>query len=169
MYSTADAKKIKLKETGARTNARHLFSDLSAKLTPTEAEILFNEGMTQAKVSAILKVPVKVEVIAQHEISGVIVRQVKIYAERPKNRHVTVYYAESVIPIGKNSNRFISIIRGKGMGIGQAINAMHTVQKRRIIDIYADETVISRNYSITGKGLFVLITEVFLKHAFKGR
>ncbi len=165
----ADAKKVKPKGKIANANTKHLLGGLSSELTPVEKEVLLNEGMTQAKVSAILKVPVKVEVIAQHDISGVIVRQVRIYAERPKGKKATVYIAESVIPVSKNSKRFISIIRSKGMGIGQAINAMHIAQKRRIIDVYADENIISRNYSITGKRLFVLITEMFQRRVLRGK
>ncbi|ASI13649.1 hypothetical protein Mia14_0322 [Candidatus Mancarchaeum acidiphilum] len=151
----------------AASGSEKILGDLSSKLTPTEREILLNEGMTQAKVSEILNLPVKVEVIAQHEISGVIMRQVRIYTEKANGMRATVYFAESVIPIGGNSDQFIAIMREKGMGIGQAINALHIAQKRQIIDVYADESVISRNYSIEGEGLFVLITEVFPRNVLK--
>ena len=149
------------------SNSEKLLGSLSSELTPVEKEILLNEEMTQTEVSNILKVPVKVEVIAQHELSDVIVRQVRIYAEQADGRHTTVYFAESVIPISMNSGQFIAIIREKNMGIGQAVKAMHITQNRNIIDLYADENVISRNYSIEGDKLFVLITEVFPRGVFK--
>ena len=151
----------------ATSDSERLLGGLSSELTSVEKEILLNESMTQTEVSAILKVPVKVEVIAQHELSDVIVRQVRIYAELADGRHATVYLAESVIPISRNSDQFIAIIREKGMGIGQAVKAMHIAQKRHIIDVYADENVISRNYSIEGEGLFVLITEMFPRNVLK--
>ncbi len=151
----------------AASDPAKFLGSLSSELTPTEKEILLNESMTQAEVSAILKVPVKVEVIAQLELSNVIVRQVRIYAEQSDGRRITVYLAESVIPIDRNSDQFIAVIRGKSMGIGQAVKAMHTTQKRHIIDVYADENVISRNYSIKGDGLFVLITEIFPRNVLK--
>ena len=149
------------------SNSEKLLGSLSYELTPVEKEILLNEEMTQTEVSNILKVPVKVEVIAQYELSDVIVRQVRIYAEQADGRHTTVYFAESVIPIGMNSDQFIAIVREKNMGIGQAVKAMHITQNRNIIDLYADENVISRNYSIEGDKLFVLITEVFPRGVFK--
>ena len=120
------------------SNFEKLLASLSSELTPVEKEILLNENMTQTEVSTILKVPVKVEVIAQHELSNVIVRQVRIYAERADGRHSTVYFAESVIPINMNSDQFITIIREKKMGIGQAVKATHIAQNRHIIDLYAD-------------------------------
>ncbi len=151
------------------SNFEKLLASLSSELTPVEKEILLNENMTQTEVSTILKVPVKVEVIAQHELSNVIVRQVRIYAERADGRHSTVYFAESVIPINMNSDQFITIIREKKMGIGQAVKATHIAQNRHIIDLYADENVISRNYSIEGDRLFILITEVFPRNVFKAK
>ena len=151
------------------SNFEKLLASLSSELTPVEKEILLNENMTQTEVSTILKVPVKVEVIAQHELSNVIVRQVRIYAERADGRHSTVYFAESVIPINMNSDQFITIIREKKIGIGQAVKATHIAQNRHIIDLYADENVISRNYSIEGDRLFILITEVFPRNVFKAK
>lgn len=151
------------------SNFEKLLASLSSELTPVEKEILLNENMTQTEVSTILKVPVKVEVIAQHELSNVIVRQVRIYAEQADGRHSTVYFAESVIPINMNSDQFITIIREKKMGIGQAVKATHIAQNRHIIDLYADENVISRNYSIEGDRLFILITEVFPRNVFKAK
>ena len=144
-----------------------ILDSLDSGITPVEKRILLNESMTQAEVSSILKVPVKVEVIAQHELSNVIVRQVRIYTEKAHGRRATVYFAESVIPISMNSDRFIAIIREKSVGIGQAVKAMNIAQKRHIIDLYADENVISRNYSIEGDKLFILITEVFPRNVFK--
>ena len=149
------------------SNSEKLLGSLSSELTPVEKEILLNENMTQTEVSTILKVPVKVEVIAQHELSNVIVRQVRIYAERADGERSTVYLAESVIPVSMNSDQFITIIREKSMGIGQAVKAMHITQNRHIIDLYADENVISRNYSIDGDKLFILITEVFPRSVLK--
>ena len=151
----------------AASDPEKFLGSLSSELTPVEKEILLNESMTQAEVSAILKVPVKVEVIAQHELSNVIVRQVRIYTERSDGRRITVYLAESVIPIDRNSDQFIAVIREKSIGIGQAVKGMHITQKRHIIDVYADENVISRNYSIEGDGLFVLITEIFPRNVLK--
>ena len=149
------------------SNSEKLLGSLSSELTPVEKEILLNENMTQTEVSTILKVPVKVEVIAQHELSNVIVRQVRIYAERADGERSTVYLAESVIPVSMNSDQFITIIRENSMGIGQAVKAMHITQNRHIIDLYADENVISRNYSIDGDKLFILITEVFPRSVLK--
>ena len=68
-----------------------------------------------------------------------------------------------------NSDQFITIIREKKMGIGQAVKATHIAQNRHIIDLYADENVISRNYSIEGDRLFILITEVFPRNVFKAK
>lgn len=157
-------------EESTEANLKQLLESLPRRLTPVERVILCSDGTIQTALSVIFQTPVKVEVLSQIELYGrmdVIVRQVRLYAEYAPDNQVTACLAESVIPRDNNSQGFMTAITEKRMGIGQILKATHVIHERNIIGLYADENVVSRNYTITGDNLYVLITEVFPRGALR--
>jgi len=144
------------------------------ELTPLERVILANEGTVQSLLSVIFRVPVEVEVISQVEINQNIVRWARLAADYGEAGKVTVCLAESVIPPVNNID-FLEGIKDRENGIGRLLTRLNFVTEREILGFYADDTIFSRTYRITGQRVDqdqniramqgskcdILITEVF--------
>lgn len=145
-------------------------------LRPIERVILANDSTVQTLLSVIFHVPVQVEVIAQIELNRNIFRWVRLIADYGEAGKVTTCLAMSVIPVGLNDFQFVEGVREKKKGIGQLLSELDFKINREILGFYADETVFSRTYRITGSRVVeigreekcdVLITEVFPRKVFE--
>jgi chorismate-pyruvate lyase len=146
------------------------------ELTPLERVILANDATVQSLLSVIFRIPVQVEVIAQVELNRNIYRWVRLVADYSEAGKITTCLAMSIIPTGLNDFQFVEGIRDKQKGIGQLLSELDFKIKREILGFYADETVFSRTYRITGSRITeynreekcdILITEVFPRSVFR--
>ena len=101
------------------------------------------------------------EVLAQLEVGGSILRWVRIVA-----REKTLALAFSVIPTSTDGG-ILADIRARKIGLGQIIEKHGIRQKRSILGIYRDEQVFSRIYRLEGEGVEILITELFPRDIYR--
>lgn len=156
-------------------NIKELIKKIPADATALEKVILANTGTVQTLMSVVFGVPIKVEVIAQTESDGYIVRWAKLVANYGGGEVITVALAESIIDKKTDLNGFLTGIREKTMGIGQLLSACCIRTERTLLGFYCDKNVFSRTYNIStyghdekiGRDLNITITEVFQKDAFK--
>lgn len=147
--------------------------DLTA-ITPIERVIIYNENTNQKLLSIILNTEVKVEVISQIEVHGLIIRWVKLYIEKintfMQTDKITVCLAESII-FTKYEGFKTGIIE-KRMGIGELLSALKINTERKILGIYVDNNMFTRTYSLRSingdiiPDIDITITEVFPKAVF---
>jgi chorismate-pyruvate lyase len=151
---------MKVSEEPTQIHIEYLPAALPADISPVERLILCSEDMVQTNLRTLLRVSVVVEVLSQEQSSDEIYREVRLAAQYPQ-QSITACTARSIIPINSNNKEFINAINEKKLGIGQILQAMGQRDERHISRIYADEYDISRDYTITGKNLYLTITEVF--------
>ena len=156
-------------EEPTQDNIQQLLNSLPPNLTPVERVLLCQDGTSQTLLSILFKVPVKVQVLSQHELIPyqVIIRWIKLVAEYSEDNRVTVCLAESVIPVKGNNPGFLTAIKEQQKGIGQILSSTCTYYERHIFGLYTDENIVARNYQITGEDVEVVITETFSREALK--
>jgi len=141
------------------------------KIGTLERVILANDGTVQSLLSVIFRIPVKIEVIAQLEYSNTIYRWVKLVAKYDTIEQTTAL-ALSIIPIEKNSEEFIKLLRERKLGIGQILSSLGYITEREILGFYSDDAVFARVYRIIGNKenkdvCDLIITEIFSKSLYK--
>jgi len=151
---------------------KKILDKLPVEANALERAILCNTGTVQTLLSAIFRVPVEVEVIAQLEMNKNIYRWVKLVADFGEINKVTAALAMSIIPIELNDKDFLEGIRKKKFGIGQLLVQLKIRTQREILGFYIDEHIFSRVYRIfsnqdSTKKIDILITEVFPRVAFQ--
>lgn len=157
------------------SNIKRLIEKIPKDSTPLEKVVLANEGTVQTLMSIVFGVPIKVEVLSQIEDESFIVRWVRLIADYGNDEIITVCLAESVINKNTEFNGFLNGIREKNMGIGQLLSSCGIKTERELLGFYSDRNSFSRTYRIktygidlkAGRGLSIIITEVFQKDSFK--
>lgn len=158
-------------------NIKKLLAKIPDSTSSVERLILCNEGTVQTLLSVLFKVPIRVEIISQVEHDHYMIRWTKLIAYHSVSNQQVVCLAQSVIDKENAFNGFLTGIREKKLGIGQLISAIEVETKRDILGFYSDSNIMSRTYTINtipfireieeDKSIFVTITEVFPKEAFK--
>ena len=139
--------------------------------SPIEKLIISNKGTVQEFLGLLFNTEVKIEVISQEEIFGMIVRWVQLRGEI-NSVDTTLCLASSMIPIEQNTPGIITGIREKNWGIGQIINSTGINTRRVIYGAFADEEQFGRNYLIKdiehypdgfgpNRKINLVITEIF--------
>lgn len=164
-------------EEATESSIKELIKKIPSDINAVERIILCNEGTVQTLLSILFRVPIRVEILSQVEQDCYIIRWSKLIAYYAPDNQVTVCLAESVIDKENAYHGFLNGIREKSMGIGQLISSIQVETSRNILGFYSDDNIFSRNYTINSvpfiredkedKTIFVTITEVFMKEAFK--
>jgi hypothetical protein len=148
-------------EEPTEANLMALVDNLPGRCTPLERVLMASFGTNQTQLSVIFKTPIRVEVLSQFERYGVVIRWSVLMAGLR-----VVCLAESVMPLSENQEGFITLIRDKKVGIGQAISRMGLDTRRELLGFYVNDLVVARNYRISGEAE-VVITETFPRATLK--
>lgn len=146
-------------------------------LSAIEKIIILNEGTVQELLSVTFHTNILIDVLSQMEDDGTIIRWIRLHGEY-KNNDTTFGFAQSVIPVNKNTPGIITGIREKRWGIGKIIESTGINTKRDIFGVFADDFLFSRNYIIRGiepkshglelnKNIHIIITETFKRNYFE--
>lgn len=152
-------------------NIKSLIKMIPEGTNPLEKVILCNEGTVQTLLSVIFGVPIKVEVIHQHETNTNIIRWSRLVAEFSPDNIIQVCSAQTVITKSECPEGFINGIIEADRGIGQLISSIGLNTKRKLIMVDTNKNTFSRAYVIESMGqnspmLKVFITETFTKSVY---
>ena len=149
-------------------NIENLLKMIPDDACSLEKVILCNEGTVQTLLSVIFGVPIKVEVIYQHETNINIIRWSRLVAEFTPDNVIQVCSAQSVITKSECPEGFINGILEANHGIGQLISSIGLNTKRKLSMADSNKHTFSRAHIIEGIGqsspsLRICITETFVK------
>ncbi len=134
------------------------------QLSPMERVLLAHTGTVQLLLSLYFGCVVDVKLRAQVEKEGELRREVSLVVQCTGEE---VCFAASVIPLSANDPSVLADVRGAKLGLGQIAVKHRVFIERRIIEIAATASQISRKYVMRGPGLHYLVTEVFPRRLYR--
>jgi len=137
-------------------NVDGLLKKLDALDVPIERLILSSDGTVITLLSILFRTRIKVEVIAQSEYHGMILRKVKML----KGQEI-VAEAFSLIPKEKNAPELVKGILQCEKGLGQLLKDLNINYERWITHVNRDKAKFWRGYRIIGEGVDMFIVEEF--------
>lgn len=135
----------------------------NVKFKPIERIILSHDGTVVTLLSMFFNEHVNVDVVAQSEWNGNILRKVEFATEEAK-----VGEATSIIPLDSNSEKLIDEVRKRNLGLGQTIKKLEYRPNRVVLHIDKTQHKFWRVYNLHQEGsVDILIMEEFYANAFE--